>query len=520
MEKFIRLEIIAVDRIGITLEFLEKIHKLNINLISVEVFTGRVCVKIEDIHQDKIEELKMSIFSIEGVFQINRIELLDHEKSQRKLLAIIDSIDEGIMYINEKSEVEIFNSYCENVFYYSKEDILEKNINKLIKNEPMVELLKSGKKHDNIEVNFQNGRGRSHYLATVRPVKDDNDNNIGVVASIRDMDKAIEIANVVSSSNNGIFNNIIGNSLGIERVKGMIKAVAKSNSTVILRGESGTGKELFAKAVHNLSSRKDKKFIPVNCAALPNNLIESELFGYEKGSFTGAFATKEGLFKEAHEGTLFLDEVGELPLLLQAKLLRVLQEGVVRRIGSNIEESIDVRIVCATNRNLEEMVKEGKFREDLYYRLNVIPVYIPPLREHLEDIPSLVRFFIEDLNKKISKRILGTDLEFINNLMKYNWPGNVRELRNVVERAMNICNDKLLKAEHLIINFNDNLPMAHNILEEENLKLNEIMEITEKEVIIKALRKNKTLRKSAKALGVSHTTVINKINKYGIEWKE
>ncbi|MBU5485666.1 sigma 54-interacting transcriptional regulator [Clostridium sp. MSJ-11] len=520
MERYIRLEILAVDRIGITSEILEKIYKLNINLTSVEVFPNRVCMKVKDIHENKIEELKENIFKIKGVFQINRIELLEHEKYQRKLLAIIDSIDDGIMYINKNSEVEIFNSYCENVFYYSKEDIIGKDINSLIKNNPMIDLINSGEKHDNIEIYLENGRGKSHYLTTIRPVKDDNNNNIGVVSSIRDVKKVIEIANVVSSSDNRAFKDIIGNSSSIEKVKGMVRAVANSNSTVILRGQSGTGKELFARAIHNLSHRKDEKFVPVNCAALPNNLIESELFGYEKGSFTGAFTTKEGLFKEAHEGTLFLDEIGELPLLLQAKLLRALQEGVIRKVGSNIEESIDVRIVCATNRDLEEMVKQGRFREDLYYRLNVIPIYIPSLREHLEDIPSLVTFFIEDLNKRINKNILGAELEFINNLMKYNWPGNVRELKNVVERAMNLCNDELLKKEHLMIHFNENPKRIDDIVKNGNLKLKDIVEIAEKEAIIKSLKKNKTFRKAAKELGVSHTTVINKINKYGIEWKE
>ncbi|KAJ51392.1 transcriptional regulator of aroF, aroG, tyrA and aromatic amino acid transport [Clostridium tetanomorphum] len=521
-KNYFRFEIITKDRIGITLEILDKIYKLNINLVSLEVFPKKVYVKIKDITKDQKLLLKHDLYNINGVVFINEIELLEHEKHERKLLAIIDSIDDGIIYINKNMEIEIFNSYCEEIFHYTREDVIGQNAKNIVKDAPMVELLNSGEKYDNIEVNIESSRGKLHYLTTGRPVKDDNGNNIGVVASVKDMKKAIEMANVLSNADkdNGAFKEIIGNSLSMEKVKGMIRSVAKSNSTIILRGESGTGKELFAKAVYNLSGRKDKSFIPINCAALPENLIESELFGYEKGSFTGAVSTKEGLFKEAHNGTLFLDEVGELPLVLQAKLLRVLQEGVIRKIGCNKEEKVDVRIICATNRNLEHMVQNGEFREDLYYRLNVIPIYIPPLRQHLEDIPILVTYFIEKLNKKLSKNILGTDLEFINELIKYNWPGNIRELENVVERAMNLCNQGFLRKEHLMIDVYNPPKIIDKIDRLEDMKLKDIVDIAEKEAIIKALKKHKTFRKTAKALGVSHTTIINKSKKLGIKWNQ
>ncbi|PRR77788.1 Transcriptional regulatory protein TyrR [Clostridium liquoris] len=516
---YFRFEIITKDRIGITSEILDKIYRLNINIISLEVFPKKVCVKIQDIGEKEKISLKNSLYSIGGVVTIKDIELLEYEKYERKLLAIIDSVDDGIIYINKNLKIEIFNSYCEEIFHYTKEDVLGKDVRNIIKDAPMVKLLKSGDNYDNMEVNIESNRGKSHYLTTGRPVKDDNNNNIGAVASIRDMKKAIEIANVVSTTDNGAFKEIIGNSAAIEKVKGMVRAVAKSNSTVILRGESGTGKELFAKAIYNLSGRRDKKFVPINCAALPENLIESELFGYEKGSFTGAVSTKEGLFKEAHEGTLFLDEVGELPLLLQAKLLRVLQEGTIRKIGSNKEEKVDVRIICATNKNLEDMIQKGEFREDLYYRLNVIPICIPPLRDHLEDIPILVTHFIGKLNKKLNKNILGAELEFINELLKYNWPGNVRELQNVIERAMNLCTRDLLGKDHLMIDIYEPPKVINDIDKEGELTLKEVVDMAEKEAIIKSLKKNKTFRKTAKALGVSHTTIMNKLNKYGIKRK-
>lgn len=521
MQQFIRLEIIAEDRMGITLEMLEKIYKLNIDLVSLEVFPHRVYAKINKIHENKKELLKSELKSIGGVDDIREVGLLEYEKNQRKLLAIINSVDDGIVYINKNLKVEIFNNYCENIFHYTQEDILGEDIRKIIKDPPMVKALISGQEYDNVEVKIKTDRGESHYFTSGRAVKDDNNNIIGMVSSIRDMKKAMEIANIVSSTDEGAFKGIIGNSTPIERVKNIVRAVAKGNSTVILRGESGTGKELFARAIQSLSDRANKNFVAINCAALPDNLIESELFGYEKGSFTSAVSTKEGLFKEADEGTLFLDEVGELSLMLQAKLLRVLQEGVIRKIGSTKEEKVDVRIIAATNRNLEEMVEKGEFRQDLYYRLNVIPIYLPPLRERVEDIPSLVTFFIDKLNRKLDKKILGVQLEFIDQLMQYNWPGNIRELQNVIERAMNLCNRDLLGPDNLIIDIRqENIRKVKNVEEESHLKLKDIVEISEKEAIIKALKKNKTCRKTAKALGVSHTTIINKMNKYNIKWNE
>ncbi|QBD88187.1 PAS domain-containing protein [Clostridium tetani] len=520
MDKYIRLEITAVDRMGMTLKILDKIYELNINLTSVEVFPNKVYVKVENIHKNKISKLMKNIYSIDGIYSIKKVELLEHEKYHRKLLAVIDSVDEGIMYINKDLKVEVFNKYCENIFYYDKGYIEGKNLRTLIKDDSIIDLIKSGKNEENIKIKVDTGKGAKQYLTTITPVKDDEDNNIGVVSSIRDIKKVMEIANVFSSSHEGVFKEIIGNSEAIKKVKEMIKSVAKNNSTIMLRGESGTGKDLFAKAIHNLSVRSNKKLVTVNCAAIPPSLIESELFGYEKGSFTGASSSRDGLFKEAHEGTLILDEIGELPLLVQAKLLRVLQEGVIRKIGSNKEEKVDVRIICATNRNLEDMVKNKEFREDLYYRLNVIPVFIPPLRDRMEDIPILIKFFIDKLNKKLNKRIMGAELKFIEELLEYKWPGNIRELENVVERAMNLCSGDMLKKEHVMLNLSKTPAIIEEETQDKDLKLKDIIETVEKEAIIKSLKKNKSFRRTAKALGVSHTTIINKVNKYNIKWKE
>lgn len=519
-KRYTRLEVISKDRLGMALDILTKLYEFKINLISLEVLPMKGRMKIKDISLEEKKTLISALYTVEGVIDVHEIDLLRQEKNEQKLIGIIDSVDEGIIAINNKLEIEYFNNYCEQIFHYKKEEVLGKTLDHIFGvSTPMSRLLQTGEKYDNVEINYENSRGKSHYLTTGRPIKDDNNKTIGVVASIKDIKQAIEIANVISSTEKGAFQEIIGSSPAMERCKNLCASVAKSNSTILLRGESGTGKEVLAKAIKNLSNRNDKNFVTINCAALPDNLLESELFGYEKGSFTGASTTgKEGLFKEADEGTLFLDEIGELSMVLQAKLLRVLQEGVIRKIGSTKEERVNVRIIAATNRNLEEMIQQGTFREDLYYRLNVIPVYIPPLRNRLNDIPNLVSFFIDKLNKKLNKNIAGAEIDFIDSLMEYSWPGNIRELQNVIERAMNLCFSNLLRTEHLIIDRHvQKKSISNNFTFGEDLKLKDVVSICEKETIVKALNKYKSYRKAAKVLGVSHTTIINKAKKYGLD---
>lgn len=522
MEEFSRLEISTTDRMGMTMQILEKLYEEAINLHSIEVFPEKVYIKMHGISSAQVERLKQGLYEIEGVRAIRAIELLNYEKNERKLLAIIDSVDEGIIAINKEYEIEIFNNYCEGVFHYTKEEVLGNDIRGLIGEDlPIVTLVKNGQSYNNFEIQVKSERGNSHYITTGRPVKDDQGGILGAVASIKDIHKAMELVNVVSATAEGAFTEIIGNSLAMEKVKKISGTVAKSDSTILLRGESGTGKELFARAIHRLSPRKDKPFVTINCAALPDTLIESELFGYERGSFTGAINSgKDGLFKEADGGTLFLDEIGELSVPLQAKLLRVLQEGVIRKIGSTREEKVNVRIIAATNKNLEQMIKNATFREDLYYRLNVVPVFIPPLRERKEDIPVLAGYFLKRLGKKTNKVVQGADMEFINRLMEYEWPGNVRELQNVIERAMNLCEGNLLTLDTLIIDIGNNSPVSGKNISATltpNMTLDEMVEACEKRAVIDALARSRSYREAAKILGVSHTTILNKVKKYKID---
>jgi Nif-specific regulatory protein len=289
--------------------------------------------------------------------------------------------------------------------------------------------------------------------------------------------------------------------------------VAKSKASILLRGESGTGKELVARAIHFASDRTNGPFIKVACAALPENLIESELFGYERGAFTGAFERKIGRFEMADKGTIFLDEIGDLSLTTQIKLLRVLQEQEFERLGGTETIKVDVRIITATHRNLEELIKENKFREDLFYRINVFSINLPPLRERREDIPLLVDCFIEKYNKENKKKIKGINRAALDLLMAYKWPGNVRELENGIEHAVVICQKDIITPKELPSTLS---PGRGIDLTAEEATLPEVVELIEKQRIEEALEKHKTQRKAARALGITERMLGYKIKKYGL----
>src|ERR1700681_1471100 len=247
----------------------------------------------------------------------------------------------------------------------------------------------------------------------------------------------------------GVLGEMTGGSPKMQEVFALIQQVAPSRAAVLITGESGTGKELAARAIHNLSPRRSAPFVAINCAALPETLIESELFGHEKGAFTGALERRAGCFELAQNGTVLLDEIGDMPIGTQAKLLRVLEDGRVRRLGGKAEIQLDVRVIASTNAPLEGSIREGRFREDLYYRLNVFPIPLPALRERREDIPVLVTALLEEMNRKHGTKVTDAGPEFLERLSAYNWPGNVRELRNVLERASILAGEGTLKPEHL-----------------------------------------------------------------------
>src|SRR5271170_5765202 len=308
------------------------------------------------------------------------------------------------------------------------------------------------------------------------------------------------------------FGEIIGDSPALKTALNLVSLVAPTDSSVLILGDTGTGKELIARAIHNLSSRRERAFVKLNCAAIPLGLLESELFGHEKGAFTGAIAQKTGRFELAHKGTLFLDEVGDIPLELQAKLLRVLQEQEFERLGSNHTHKVDVRLIAATHRDLAAMVKQTTFREDLYYRLKVFPINVPPLRQRTEDIPKLVSHFIAMYARRMNKRIEEIPSETIDSLVRYRWPGNVRELQNFIERAVILSPHRVLRApiselEPFSAPRNSNMPMTG-------------LEEVERDHILRALEASDWVvggRNGAAArLGMQRTSLVYRMRKLRI----
>ena len=311
------------------------------------------------------------------------------------------------------------------------------------------------------------------------------------------------------------FEKIVGKTPAILEVFKIIDEVAKSNATVLITGESGTGKELVARAIHNRSPRKDKLFVAINCAAIPENLLESELFGHERGSFTGASERQIGKFEIAHEGTLFLDEVGSLPLSMQAKLLRAIQEKEIERIGGLRPIPVDVRIISATNSDLRQEIKNRKFREDLFYRLNVIPIHLPPLRERKEDIPLLANHFLHKYNRQFNKKIKGFKAETSQLLMQYDWPGNIRELENLIERLVVLTREDEITPEKLPPEIKGELPCKPEVTE---TKFFDAVRKFEAEFIKKALEKAGGKKgKAAKMLGIHRNTLLNLEKKLGLK---
>ncbi len=373
--------------------------------------------------------------------------------------------------------------------------------------------------------------GNRELLLTANPIFGDNQAIERVVCNIRDMTELESLRREMEQSKDLSIRyceelatlrslqlelaNLVVSSPVMKRVVEQAIRVASVDSTVLITGETGVGKEVIAKLIHQHSPRKDKPFIQINCGAIPEALIESELFGYEKGAFTGASRTgKVGLLEAASHGTLLLDEIGELPLPLQVKLLRVLQEQQIIRVGSVRPTKVDVRIIAVTNRNLEKMVGEGRFRADLFYRLNVVPIYVPPLRERREDIISLAQYFVERYNKKygLNKRLAPAALAV---LERYNWPGNVRELENVIERMVIMSGGQTIEPHEVLGYLQEKANPVMGV--EDIIPLREASEMVEKQLILKALARFKSTRKAARVLGVDHSTIVRKLLKYQLQ---
>lgn len=325
--------------------------------------------------------------------------------------------------------------------------------------------------------------------------------------------------NELNHADNKLFDNLIGESPAIKQIKLMIRQVANSDSNILILGQSGTGKEVIATCIHQFSNRSSQPFVPINCGAIPSELMESELFGHEKGAFTGAVSKRPGRFELANHGTLFLDEIGDMPLSMQVKLLRVIQDHKIERVGSTANIDVDVRIIAATNKNLEDMIDQHTFREDLFYRLNVIPIYVPTLHERISDIPLLIEYQLEKIRKRIPHHAIFSP-DAIHTMCNYTWPGNIRELANFIERMVVLNQDKVID-EHDVTQQLDKMKVKQQLFtiphDQDTFNMKEYLSTLEQQIINSALKKsNGIISTAADYLHLGRTTLIEKMKKYNL----
>jgi transcriptional regulator of aroF, aroG, tyrA and aromatic amino acid transport len=509
-----RIKIPNIDRVGIVLDIAQLLASRQINIISMEVELKIVYLETAPLSDEMTQSLLNDLSSIPGVLDIMPVDLMPHQEKSEQLTAILAAANDGILAIDRYARITQYNLAAEKIMHTPCDQALGQELLSVFPYcHPLLESLKSGRIYTNHEVFAE--ETHSHYLVSSRPLFDQSGIITGAMAILKDIQDVRKLFQQLTEQPVLTFQEILHCSKSMQQVIALAKAYAQGDSTVLIRGETGTGKELFARALHAASPRADNIFVPVNCAAIPDTLLESELFGYEEGTFTGAVkGGKQGLFELANGGTLFLDEIGETSSHLQAKLLRVLQDRKVRRIGSSREIPVNVRILAATNRNLEDMIVSGSFREDLYYRLNVIPLFLPPLRERREDIPLLVDFFVRHFSARLHKQVKIISETALSKLCSYAWPGNIRELENVIERAINIITGPTLLAEHIILHYDTPSGLPQLTLTQHTLE--EALEKTEREILCRALRQFHTSRQLGKMLGLSHTAVLKKLRKHGL----
>jgi PAS domain S-box-containing protein len=442
-------------------------------------------------------------------------------KNQTKI--ILDSIADGVFTVNSDWEITSFNRAAEKITGIKKEEAIGRYCWEVFKASicekdcSMRRTMETEHPIINQHIFIVNSIGdRIPISISTALLKDNNGNIIGGVETFRDLSVEEQLREELAKQHT--FFGIISKNREMQRLFEMLELVSGNDTTVLLEGESGTGKELFARAIHSISHRKKGPIITVNCGALPDTLLESELFGYKAGAFTDAKRDKPGRFSQAEKGTLFLDEIGDISPMLQMRLLRVLQEKVYEPLGSTKSEKADVRIVAATNKNLEELVQQGLFREDLFYRINIVTLFLPPLRERKEDIPLLLEHFLRRLNSMRGKEIQGISPKAMNILMSYDFPGNIRELENIIEYATVVCKNRLIRRVHLPETLQQKIGLRKILASEKITESEPSLEAVEKDIIYRTLRKNNWSRKlTAAQMGIHPTTLWRKMKRLNLE---
>ncbi|MCP4687791.1 MAG: PAS domain S-box protein [Desulfobacterales bacterium] len=459
---------------------------------------------------------------------------------------VVNTICDGVMIVNTMGAIVSVNRAFERITGYPREELIGQPC-KVLDCDACKEALQCGGGHwcflfqsGAIEQRKCKVRRKDgvyiHALKNAAILRDEEGNAIGAVGTISDLTKIIEKENQIEAirrelrSENG-FHGIIGASAPMRRVFDLIENAAHSDASVIIYGESGTGKELVSLAIHDIGERRSQPFVKVNCASLTESLLESELFGHARGAFTGAYKDRIGRFEKANLGDIFLDEIGDLPLSTQVKLLRVLEEKMIERVGDSASIPIDVRIISATNRNLPRLVEKGDFRKDFFFRINVIPIHLPPLRERVEDIPLLAESFFRKIRVKSGKNIEGIGKETMEALVSHDWPGNVRELKSAFEYAFVTCNEAIIRPRHLPGAIyrekgpaipsarSPSGPPVRSPVRSSARKSFDLQEIKKRELLEALDRTGGNQSKAAEILGVSRVTVWNRMKRFGVQSK-
>ncbi|MDC9592064.1 transcriptional regulator TyrR [Xenorhabdus sp. IM139775] len=521
-----RLEVTCQDRIGLTRELLDLLVLRNIDLKGIEISPARrIYLNFTQIDFNIFRGLMAEIRRINGVIDVRTVAFMPSEKEHRAMWTLLESVPEPIFSIDMKGNIELANSAALALFGFSKERINQKNIGHLISNYPFLHWLES--EHHQPHSTQLSIKGQDYGMDII-PMQLMNENQtircVGAVIMLRSGGEQRSVVHIGSSpkplivNDGSAFEHIIAVSPKMVHVVEQARKMAMLDAPLLLIGETGTGKDEFAKACHLRSARGTQPFLGLNCASMPDDVVESELFGYAAGAYPNALEGKKGFFEQANGGTVLLDEIGEMSPQMQIKLLRFLNDGTFRRVGEENEVKVNVRIICATQKNLIELVQKGAFREDLYYRLNVLTITIPPLRERQADIMPLTDYFVTRFAQEqgLPKPKFSADLASF--LCGYHWPGNVRQLRNAIYQALTQLEGNKLSPQDIQlpereteVAFNEDILVG---------SLDDISKRFERSVLTRLYRHYPSTRKLAKRLGVSHTAIANKLREYGLSGKK
>lgn len=509
-----RLEVFCEDRLGLTRELLDILATQHIDLRGIEIDTsGKIYLNCPEIEFEQFRELMAQIRRISGVTDVRKIQFMPSEREHTELRALLTTLPDPVFSFNLNGKVEIANHAALSLFNLSHEQMMEQSSSALLPHFNFSRWLEQSKarQKSNIVVNGLD------YLMEVMPVYITDDSNTSVLASAVVLLKSVSEAKAMAPSlpDDSVhgFEHFVGSSNRHKQLISQAKKLAMLDQPLLIQGETGTGKEMLARACHNRSHR-DGDFLVVNCASMPDDVAETELFGYAPGAFQNNEEGKKGIFEQADGGTVFLDEIGEMSPHLQIKVLRLLQDGTFRRVGEEKEIHVDVRVIGATQKDLSELINKGSFREDLYYRLNVLSLTIPPLRDRVSDIPALLDLFIAQFAQELKVMKPSVPEATIELLSQYVWPGNVRQLRNTILRAMTQLDGSTLDTSLI------ELPKADMAvaMPEANIdgSLDDIMKRYESGILENLYQTYPSTRKLAKRLNVSHTAIANKLREYSI----